>query len=51
MVPIRGREYITTMPHDRTGFRHFIFAESDLKGILGEEIENAYHKQAYLFSV
>ena len=26
------------------------FAESDLKGILGEEIENAYHNQAYLFS-
>jgi hypothetical protein len=26
------------------------FAETDLKGILGDEIQTAYHKQAYLFS-
>ena len=26
------------------------FAETDLKGILGEEIENALHQQAHLFS-
>jgi hypothetical protein len=26
------------------------FAETDLKGILGDEIHTAYHKQAFLFS-
>jgi len=52
MVPIRGRECTSQQcPMIAQKFPSFLsFAESDLKGILGEEIENAYHKQAYLFS-
>jgi len=52
MVPIRGRECTSQQcPMIAQKFPTFLsFAESDLKGILGEEIENAYHKQAYLFS-
>jgi len=52
MVPIRGRECTSQQcPMIAQKFPTFLsFAESDLKGILGEDIENAYHKQAYLFS-
>ena len=51
-VPIRGRECTSQQcPMIAQKFPTYLsFAESDLKGILGEEIENAYHKQAYLFS-
>ena len=52
MVPIRGRECTSQQcPMIAQKFPTFLsFAESDLKGILGEDIDNAYHKQAYLFS-
>ena len=52
MVPIRGRECTSQQcPMIAQKFPTYLsFAESDLKGILGEEIETAYHKQAYLFS-
>jgi hypothetical protein len=52
MVPIRGRECTSQQcPMIAQKFPTFLsFAESDLKGILGQDIENAYHKQAYLFS-
>ena len=52
MVPIRGRECTSQQcPMIAKKFPTYLsFAESDLKGILGEEIEDAYHKQAYLFS-
>jgi hypothetical protein len=52
MVPIRGRECTSQQcPMIAQKFPTFLsFAESDLKGILGEDLENAYHKQAYLFS-
>ena len=51
-VPIRGRECTSQQcPMIAQKFPTYLsFAESDLKGILGEEIENAYHNQAYLFS-
>ena len=51
-VPIRGRECTSQQcPMIAQKFPTYLsFAESDLKGILGEEIENSYHKQAYLFS-
>jgi len=52
MVPIRGRECTSQQcPMIAQKFPTFLsFAESDLKEILGDEIENAYRKQAYLFS-
>ena len=52
MVPIRGRECTSQQcPMIAQKFPTYLsFAESDLKGILGEEIETAYHRQAYLFS-
>jgi hypothetical protein len=51
-VPIRGRECTSQQcPMIAQKFPTYLsFAESDLNGILGEEIENAYHNQAYLFS-
>ena len=51
-VPIRGRECTSQQcPMIAQKFPTYLsFAESDLKGILGEEIENAYHNQAYIFS-
>jgi hypothetical protein len=52
MVPIRGRECTSQQcPMIAKKFPTYLsFAESDLKGILGEEIKTAVHKQAYLFS-
>jgi hypothetical protein len=52
VVPIRGRECTSQQcPMIAQKFPTYLsFAESDLKGILGEELETAYHKQAYLFS-
>ncbi len=52
LVPIRGRECTSQQcPMIAKKFSTFLsFAESDLKGILGEDIESAYHRQAYLFS-
>jgi hypothetical protein len=52
IVPIRGRECTSQQcPMIAQRFPTFLsFAESDLKGILGQDIENAYHKQAHLFS-
>jgi hypothetical protein len=51
-VPIRGRECTSQQcPMIAQKFPTYLsFAESDLRGILGEEIETAYHKQAFLFS-
>ncbi len=52
MVPIRGRE-CTSQQCQMIAQKfptYLSFAESDLKGILGEEMESAFHKQAYLFS-
>ncbi len=51
-VPIRGRECTSQQcPMIAQKFPTYLsFAESDLKGILGEEIETAYHRQAHLFS-
>ena len=52
MVPIRGRECTSQQcPMIAKKFPTYLsFAESDLKGILGDELETAFHKQAYLFS-
>jgi len=52
MVPIRGRECASQqcLMIAQKFPTYLSFAESDLKGILGEEINAAYHKQAYLFS-
>jgi len=52
VVPIRGRECTSQQcPMIAQKFPTYLsFAESDLKGILGEEIETAYHRQAVLFS-
>lgn len=52
MVPIRGRECTSQQcPMIAQKFPTYLsFAESDLKGILGDEMETAFHKQAYLFS-
>ena len=52
VVPIRGRECTSQQcPMIAQKFPTYLsFAESDLKGILGDELETAYHKQAYLFS-
>src|SRR4030095_7330124 len=52
MVPIRGRECTSQQcPMIAEKFPTYLsFAESDLKGILGEEIETAYHRRAVLFS-
>jgi hypothetical protein len=51
-VPIRGRECTSQQcPFISKKFATFIsFAESDLKTILGEEIETALHYKAFLFS-
>ncbi len=52
MVPIRGRECTSQQcPMIAQKFPTYLsFAESDLKGILGEDIENALHYQVHLFS-
>jgi hypothetical protein len=52
LVPIRGRECTSQQcPMIAQKFPTYLsFAESDLKGILGEDIENALHYQAHLFS-
>ena len=51
-VPVRGRECTSQQcPMISQKFPSFLsFAESDLKTILGEEIETAIHQQAHLFS-
>jgi hypothetical protein len=51
-VPVRGRECTSQQcPMIAQKFPSFLsFAESDLKTILGEEIETAIHQQAHLFS-
>lgn len=52
MVPIRGRECTSQQcPMIAKKFPTYLsFAESDLKEILGKDIESALHYQAYLFS-
>jgi hypothetical protein len=52
VVPIRGRECTSQQcPMIAQKFPTYLsFAESDLKGILGEDIENALHYQVHLFS-
>jgi hypothetical protein len=52
VVPIRGRECTSQQcPMIAQKFPTYLsFAETDLKGILGDEIHTAYHKQAFLFS-
>jgi hypothetical protein len=52
MVPIRGRECTSQQcPMIAQKFPTYLsFAESDLKGILGEDIKDALHYQAHLFS-
>lgn len=52
VVPIRGRECTSQQcPVIAQRFPTYLsFAETDLKGILGEEIETALHYQAKLFS-
>jgi enediyne biosynthesis protein E4 len=52
VVPIRGRECTSQQcPVIAQRFPTYLsFAESDLKGILGEEIETALHYKAHLFS-
>ncbi len=52
IVPIRGRECTSQQcPMIAQKFPTYLsFAESDLKGILGEEIETAFHKQVFMFS-
>ncbi len=52
MVPIRGRECTSQQcPMIATKFPTFLsFAESDLKGILGDEMETALHYKAYQFA-
>jgi hypothetical protein len=51
-VPVRGRECTSQQcPMIAQKFPSFVsFAESDLKTILGEEIETALHHKAHLFS-
>ena len=51
-VPVRGRECTSQQcPIIAKKFPSFLsFAESDLKTILGEDIETALHYQAHLFS-
>ena len=51
-VPVRGRECTSQQcPFISQKFPSFLsFAESDLKTILGEEIESALHYKAHLFS-
>ena len=51
-VPIRGRECTSQQcPMIAKKFPTYLsFAESDLKGILGADIENALHYQVHLFS-
>lgn len=51
-VPVRGRECTSQQcPMIAKKFPSFLsFAESDLKTILGEDIETALHYQAHLFS-
>jgi len=52
MVPIRGRECTSRQcPMIAQKFPTYLsFAESDLNGILGSELETALHYKAYLFS-
>ncbi|MBV6639550.1 MAG: VCBS repeat-containing protein [Cyclobacteriaceae bacterium] len=52
MVPIRGRECSSQqMPVIAQKFPTYLsFAESDLRTILGADIEQAIHREAYLFS-
>ncbi len=52
MVPIRGRECTSQQcPMIAQRFATYLsFAESDLKGILGKDMENALHYKAHLFS-
>ncbi|MGK2863253.1 MAG: VCBS repeat-containing protein [Chitinophagaceae bacterium] len=52
VVPIRGRECTSQQyPMITKKFPTYLsFAESDLKGILGEEIETALHYKAHIFS-
>jgi len=52
MVPVRGRESSSQqMPVIAQKFPTFLsFAESDLRTILGNGIENAIHRKAHLFS-
>lgn len=52
MVPVRGRECTSQQcPMIARRFATYLsFAESDLKGILGEDIKNALHYKAHLFS-
>lgn len=52
MVPVRGRECSSQqMPGIAQKFPTYLsFAESDLRNILGNEIENAIHRDAHLFS-
>lgn len=51
-VPVRGRECTSQQcPFIAQKFATYLsFAESDLKTILGEQIETALHYKAYLFS-
>lgn len=51
-VPIRGRECTSQQyPMIAKKFPTYLsFAESDLKGILGKEIDSALHYEAYMFS-
>jgi hypothetical protein len=52
LVPIRGRECTSQqMPVIAKKFPTFVsFADSDLAGILGSDIESAMHQKAYTFS-
>lgn len=52
MVPVRGRECTSQQcPMIAQKFTSFLsFAESDLKGILGEDLETALHYKARIFS-
>jgi enediyne biosynthesis protein E4 len=52
LVPIRGRECTSQqMPKIAQNFPTFLsFAKSDLRTILGKDIENALHASAHLFS-
>jgi enediyne biosynthesis protein E4 len=52
LVPIRGKECTSQqMPSIAQKFPTYLsFAQSDINGILGRDIENAMHYKAYLFS-
>ena len=52
VVPIRGRQCTSQQcPIIAQRFPTYLsFAESDLKGILGKDMESALHYKAYLFS-